>query len=142
MRASSSTISAAALAVLVPIALVTGGRLGVLEMGDDTARGLGLPVERTRLILVACSVGLASMATASAGPIAFVTFVAPVVARRLVGRGRLALVPSMLCGAALVLGSDLVARRLFAPAELPVGLITSAIGGPYLLWVLWRSGRP
>ena len=133
---------ALALCLLVPIALATGGRLRVLEMGDDVARGLGLSVERTRLVLVGCAVGLASLATASAGPIVFVAFVAPVVARGLVGRGHLALVPSMLAGAALTLGADLAARRLFAPTELPVGLITAMIGGPYLLIVLWRGGRP
>ena len=133
---------AVALAVLVPIALATGGRLRVLGMGDDVARGLGMSVERTRLILVGCSVGLASLATASAGPIVFVAFVAPVVARGLVGRGHLALVASMLTGAALTIGADLAARRLFAPNELPVGLVTSMIGGPYLLFVLWRTGRP
>ena len=131
-----------ALCVLVPVALVTGGRLRVLEMGDDVARGLGLSVERTRLVLIGCAVGLASLATASAGPIIFVAFVAPVAARSLVGRGHLALVASMLCGAALTLGADLTARRLFAPTELPVGLITAMIGGPYLLVMLWRSGRP
>ena len=133
---------AAALAVLVPIALATGGRLRVLGMGDDTARGLGMSVERTRLVLVGCSVGLASLATASAGPIVFVAFVAPVIARGLVGPGQLALVASMLTGAALTIGADLAARRLFAPTELPVGLVTSMIGGPYLLFVLWRNGRP
>lgn len=132
---------AAALAVLVPVALATGGRLRVLGMGDDAARGLGMSVERTRLILVGCSVGLASLATASAGPIVFVAFVAPVVARGLCGRGQLALVASMLTGAALTIGADLAARRLFAPTELPVGLVTSMIGGPYLLFVLWRTGR-
>jgi iron complex transport system permease protein len=133
---------AVAMAVLVPVALATGGRLRVLGMGDDVARGLGMSVERTRLILVGCSVGLASLATASAGPIIFVAFVAPVVARGLVGRGQLALVASMLCGSALTIGADLAARRLFAPTELPVGLVTAMIGGPYLLFVLWRTGRP
>jgi iron complex transport system permease protein len=132
---------AVGLIALVPVALATAGRLRVLEMGDDMARGLGLPVERTRLVLLGCAVGLASLATASAGPIAFVAFVAPVIARRLMGRGHLALLQSMLCGAALTLGSDLIARRLFAPSELPVGLITAVVGGPYLLFMLWRSGH-
>lgn len=133
---------ALALAVLVPVTFAFGGRLRVLGMGDDAARGLGMSVERTRLVLVGCSVGLAALGTASAGPIVFVAFVAPVVGRNLLGRGHLGLLASMLCGAALTLGADLAARRLFAPTELPVGLVTAMIGGPYLLFVLWRTGRP
>ena len=66
-------------------------------------------VERSRLALILCAVGLAALATASAGPVAFVAFFAPVIARRLVGRGQLALVPSMLMGSAVVLASDLIA---------------------------------
>lgn len=129
------------LVVLVPVSLVLGRQLRLLQMGDDAARGLGATVERSRIALIVCAVGLASLATASAGPVAFVAFIAPVVARRLVGSGHLALVPSMLMGALLVLASDLLARRALAPTELPVGIVTSIIGAPYLLWLLWRANR-
>jgi iron complex transport system permease protein len=129
----------AALVVLVPVALALGRQLRLLEMGDDAAKGLGARVERSRIALILCAVGLAAMATASAGPIAFVAFFAPVLARRLVGHGHVALVPSMLMGSLITLTSDLIARRILSPTELPVGIITSILGAPYLLWLLWRA---
>ncbi len=130
---------AAGLIVLVPLAVVLGRQLRLLEMGDDAARGLGARVERSRLALILCAVGLAALATASAGPIAFVAFFAPVIARRVVGPGQVALVPSALMGSAVVLASDLIARRILAPTELPVGIVTSIIGAPYLLYLLWTA---
>ncbi|HEX4981978.1 MAG TPA: iron chelate uptake ABC transporter family permease subunit [Ilumatobacteraceae bacterium] len=130
---------AAGLIVLVPLALVLGRQLRLLEMGDDAARGLGARVERSRLGLIMCAVGLAALATASAGPVAFVAFFAPAIARRVVGPGQVALVPSALMGSAVVLASDLIARRILAPTELPVGIVTSIIGAPYLLYLLWTA---
>jgi iron complex transport system permease protein len=127
------------LVVLLPVALGLGRQLRLLEMGDDTAKGLGARVERSRVALILCAVGLAAMGTASAGPIAFVAFIAPVLARRVVGHGHVALVPSMLMGSLITLSSDLIARRILAPTELPVGIVTSIIGAPYLLWLLWRA---
>jgi len=131
----------AGVAVLAPVVLCLSRQLRVLQMGDDTARALGTRVERARGGLIVAAVGLAALATAAAGPVAFVGFVAPVLARRLVGGGTPALVPSILMGAVLVLASDLVARRVLAPTELPVGIITALVGGPYLLWSLWRASR-
>jgi iron complex transport system permease protein len=96
-------------------------------------------VERSRLALILCAVGLAALATASAGPIAFVAFFAPAIARRAVGSGQVALVPSALMGSVVVLASDLIARRILAPTELPVGVVTSIIGAPYLLYLLWTA---
>ena len=84
---------------------------------------------------------LAALATASAGPVAFVALAAPQVARRLVGAGGLALVPAAACGALIVVAADLAARRLVAPTELPVGVATAVVGAPYLLWLLARTGR-
>lgn len=127
--------------VLAPVVLGLSRALRVLQMGDDTARALGVRVERARAALIVAAVGLAALATAAAGPVAFVGFVAPVLARRVVRGGTPALVPSLLMGAVLVLASDLVARRLFAPTELPVGIVTALVGGPYLLWLLWRANR-
>lgn len=128
-----------ALIVLVPITLALSRQLRILQLGDDTAKALGTRLELSRLALIICGVGLAALATASAGPVAFVAFVAPVLARRLVGSGATALFTSMWTGALLLLASDLIARRALSPTELPVGIITSIIGAPYLLWLLWRA---
>jgi iron complex transport system permease protein len=112
----------------------------VLQLGDDAAKGLGVSLERSRLGLVIVAVALAAMATAAAGPIIFVAFVSAPIARRLT-RSPLTLVVAALVGALIMLLSDLVARRLFAPTELPVGVITGVVGAPYLLWLLARSNK-
>lgn len=126
--------------VLVPLTLLLTTSLRMLQLGDETAQGLGLRVESARGVLVLVGVSLACLATAAAGPVAFVAFVAAPVARRVV-RAPLAVVPAALVGALLVLLSDLVGRRVFAPIELPVGVITGIIGAPYLLWLLARANR-
>jgi iron complex transport system permease protein len=129
-----------ALAALVPAALLLGRTLAVLQLGDDTARGLGVSVERSRLALLLVAVALAGLGTAAAGPIAFVAFLAAPIARRLV-RAPLTLVPAGLVGALIVLTADVAGRRLFAPTEIPVGVFTSLCGAPYFLWLLARTNR-
>ena len=130
-----------ALVVLAPLALARARSLRLLELGDDTATGLGGRVERSRGALLLTATALAAVATASAGPIAFVALVAPQIARRLVGERSLGLVPSAVFGALLLSASDLIARRLFAPTELPVGIVTAILGAPYLLFLLARANR-
>lgn len=134
---------AVALAVLVPVVVGLGRRADAMELGDDFARTLGLGVERSRLMLLATAVLLTGIAVSAAGPIGFVAFVAPHLARRL---ARAPSTQSLLpvaagCGAALVLVSDLAGRMLFAPTEIPVGLITSIVAAPYFLVLLRRAGR-
>lgn len=129
------------LAVLIPATVALARHLRQLEMGDDVARGLGSRVEAARSTLLLCGVALAAVSVASAGPIAFVALVSPQIARRLVGGRTLALVPSAVCGATLLVTSDLVARRIFAPTELPVGIFTAIVGAPYLLYLLARANR-
>jgi iron complex transport system permease protein len=130
-----------ALLILAPITFALGRHLRLMELGDDTATGLGVRVERSRGALILAGVGLAAVATASAGPIAFVALVAPQIARRLVGSAGATLLPSALVGAVLVTVSDVIARRMFAPTELPVGIVTGIVGAPYLLWLLARANR-
>jgi iron complex transport system permease protein len=127
-------------AVLAPAALAMAGRLRALQLGDDTAKALGVGVERSRLALLLAAVALAGVGTAAAGPVAFVAFLAPPIARRLV-RTPLTLVPAALVGALIVLAGDLVGRRLFAPTEIPVGIFTGLCGAPYFLWLLARANR-
>lgn len=131
----------AALLVLVPAALLLGRHLRGLQLGDDAARGLGVRVEATRGGLLLTGVGLAATAVASAGPVAFVALISPQIARRLAGSAAGALAPAALVGALLTLVSDLIGRRLFAPTELPVGVITAIVGAPYFLWLLARANR-
>ena len=126
--------------VLAPLTIVLGPRLRALQLGDDVGRGLGVEVERSRLALLMAAMGLAGAGTAAAGPVAFVAFMAAPIARR-VTRAPVTLVPAALTGALLVLGADLLGRRLFAPAEIPVGVITGIAGAPYLLWLLARVNR-
>ena len=126
--------------VLVPAALVLAHALGALQFGDDTARGLGMRVDHSRTALLLVAVALAAVATASAGPIAFVALVAPQIAQRLVGSARPPIGASLLVGAALVVISDVLARTAF-PTPLPVGIITAVLGAPYLLYLLTRHGR-
>ena len=128
----------AALAVLVPAALVLARPLALLEMGDDAARSLGVHAERSRLALVCVAVGLTAVATASTGPIAFVALAAPQIARRLTRSATPGLIPAALMGSLLLVASDLAAQRLLS-VDLPVGIMTGALGGVYLCWVL-RSG--
>ena len=127
-----------ALAVLVPTALLLSFGLGVLQLGDDTARGLGLRVDRARSALLLVAFALAAVATASAGPVGFVALIVPQICLRLTGGGHPPLLTSAVYGALLLVGSDLVTRTVL-PVELPVGLVTAAVGAPYLIWLLVRG---
>ena len=125
-------VLAAAMAVCGALLLVIGRDLGPLTLGEETATGLGVPVDRARLALVITMVALSAFATAATGPIAFVSFLAGPMAARLIGQtDRSLLVPAALMGAVIVLGCDLVAQ-CFLSAALPVGVVTGLMGAPYL----------
>lgn len=130
-----------ALAIGLPVVLALNRPYQLLQFGDDTAHSLGLPLHRARMVLLLAGVGLAAVATAAAGPVAFVALAAPQLARRLSRTGGIPLVASGILGAALLLTADLLARLVFAPIELPVGVVTGAVGAPYLLWLLARTNR-
>lgn len=135
---------------VVPVALATvpvgllllahSRTLAALRLGEDTARSLGVPLQRARAGLLLAAVVLASVATAAAGPVVFVALVAPQVALRLVRSAGPPLVASAVVGALLVVAGDLVARVVL-PVELPVGIVTAAVGGPVLLRLLVRRTR-
>ncbi len=129
------------LALAVPVAAATSRRLDVLEMGDDTATQLGVRSERSRLVAVVLGVALTAVATAAAGPIAFVALAAPQLVRRLTGATGAHLVPSAFMGATLLVGADLLAQNLPFAWSVPVGLATGLLGGLYLLWLLTRKDR-
>ncbi|QFG27408.1 iron chelate uptake ABC transporter family permease subunit [Actinomadura sp. WMMB 499] len=131
----------AALALAVPALLVLARRLRLLELGDDLAKVLSGDALRAKLALVLVAVGLAALATAAAGPIGFVALVAPQIVRRLLPGRHVALGPAAAVGALLVIASDLAARLLFTPAELPVGVVTGVLGAPVLLYLLARANK-
>jgi len=134
---------AATLAVLLPVGFALGRQLEVLQLGDDVARALGIGVERTRLALLAVAIVLTGVAVSASGPIAFVAFIAPHLARRVCATvSPSGILPvAAAAGALLVLCSDLAGRLLFAPTEVPVGIVTSIIAAPYFLFLLRRANR-
>lgn len=131
---------AAACALLIPVLLLQGRDLGALRLGDDTAAALGVRVRPTRVVLVLTAVALLAFATAASGPIAFVAFMAGPIAARIVGTGGSLLMPSALIGALLVLLADLIGQYAF-DNRFPVGVITGALGAPFLLLLLVRTNR-
>ncbi|WP_394435185.1 FecCD family ABC transporter permease [Streptomyces sp. SGAir0957] len=123
-------------AVLVPVVAAFGRPLRMLEMGDDSAGALGIPVERTRLLLLTASVFLTAAATAAAGPVTFVALTAPQIVRRLTKSPGPNLLAATWMGATLLIVADLVSQRMFGADQLPVGVVTGVVGGAYLLWLL------
>lgn len=121
-------------------ALLMSKRLQLLEMGDDAAQALGVNAESSRMWLMLFGVTLTAAATA-AGPISFIALAAPQIARRLTGQSSVTLTSSARVGAALLLGVDTISQPLFAPIQLPVGVVTVSIGGLYLIWLLIRESR-
>ncbi|MGW7055924.1 FecCD family ABC transporter permease [Streptomyces sp. NPDC054887] len=123
-------------AVLVPLVLGHGRSLRMMEMGDDAAYALGVSVERARLVLMLSAVLLIAVATAAAGPIAFVALSAPQLARRLTRSPGANLGASVCMGAALLVVADWIAQLGLGGTQLPVGVVTGVLGGCYLLWLL------
>ena len=129
------------IAVLSPVLVYLVHRLRILQLGDETAYGLGLRVEGSRLGLIVIGVLLAAVATAAAGPIGFVAFVAPPIARWLSRSPGPAMIASALVGALVVSLSDLIAQHAFGDTQLPVGVVTGVVGAPYLMFLLARANR-
>jgi iron complex transport system permease protein len=128
------------LAILGPVALLLVRSLNAMLLGDDAARGLGVRLELTQLGVLVVAVALASVSVAAVGPLEFVAFVVPQVALRLTRGSRPPILASMVAGALLVVGADLVTRAVL-PFPLPAGIVTAAIGAPYLIWLLVRNNR-
>lgn len=129
------------LLALLPAVLWAARAQRTVSMDDDTATALGVRLGRVRLGLVALGVVLASVATGTAGPVDFVALLAPQIARRMTRGAQIPLFSSALLGAVIVVLGDLLARRLLSPTELPVGVLTAAVGAPYLIWLIVRGQR-
>ncbi|RVV99093.1 iron ABC transporter permease [Mesobaculum littorinae] len=135
---------ALALMLLGGVLLLRRANLEALRLGDDAAAALGVPIAREKLVTVMAAVGLIAVATAVAGPVSFVAFLSGPIARRIAGAGRSPLIAAALVGALLVLLGDYVGQHLL-PARYPVGVVTGALGAPYLIYLIilsHRTGRP
>lgn len=123
-------------------AMAMSARLGVLSLGDAAASALGIRVKRLRIGAMICAAGCAAAVVSFAGLLGFVGLVVPHMAKRLVGQQPAKVLPvSALVGAILVVLADLLGRTLFAPSELPVGILMSLIGAPYFLILLCRRKK-
>lgn len=129
-----------AFAGFVPVILILGKKLSLLELGEQTAITLGINADRTRLILILASVCLIAFATSITGPIAFVALLAGPIARRLVGANFPVGLPAGLVGIILVAGADVIGQLAFH-TRFPAGVITGILGAPYLIFLLIRMNR-
>lgn len=121
-------------------AMLLARPLNVLQLGDDAARGVGVRVELIRVLAMVCACLLAAAAVSVAGLIGFVGLIVPQIARLAVGANHHALIPvSAAGGCVLMIWADLGARTLFGGQELPVGVVTALIGGPYFIVLLYRA---
>ncbi|KAA8782572.1 iron complex transport system permease protein [Paenibacillus sp. 4624] len=126
--------------VFVPLVLAKARVLNVLNLGDQTASGLGAPVERERMILLAAAAVLAGACVSVSGGIGFVGLIGPHLARRLVGPKHQFLLPaSALVGSLLVLVADTLGRVILQPSEIPAGILVAILGAPYFLYLLSRT---
>jgi iron complex transport system permease protein len=150
MRWLTGSVNGAQLSQALPLLLalaVFGGLLlsrtrdlETLQLGDDTATALGVRVARTRMLVIVSAVGMIATATAVTGPIAFVAFLSGPIAARIVRNSGSLLLPSALVGAILVLAGD-YAGQLLLPSRYPVGVVTGALGAPYLIFLIVRVNR-
>ncbi len=128
--------------IFVPLALIKAPELNALNLGDDIAKGLGNKVEWQRSLLLLISAALSGAAVATAGTIGFVGLIAPHIARQLVGGNHQGLIPvAGMTGAMIVVLSDFIGRMIFAPIEIPCGIVTAVIGAPYFIYLLINNRK-
>lgn len=137
----ASAPAAIGLLLLLPCALLLSRRLALLRFEPDLAASLGLNVTRTQSWILLLTIILAALGVSVAGPIAFVSLTAPILARYQSSANQVPLVRSCLIGALIVLCADTLGRNAGGAAEVPAGVITCLLGGPFLLWLLLRRER-
>lgn len=122
------------------VLLAYSARLNLFAVGEENAAALGVEVERAKRVVFLAASLLTGAAVAFAGIIGFVGLLVPHAARAVIGNNQRTLLPvSAVAGAALLVAADAVSRSVFAPAELPVGAVTAAIGAPLFAWLLMRN---
>ena len=127
------------MAAATPLILLAGQRLMVMQFSEDLVVNLGVPIGASRLVIYFLAVILAAFAVTLAGPVSFVALAAPVLACHMAGPTRIPVLGASAIGALLVLGADALGRYLGFPSQIPVGVVTTLLGGPFLLWVLLRE---
>jgi iron complex transport system permease protein len=127
-------------AIGLGILLFSGHQLNVLQLGEEQAQQLGLSVERVKIVLIAAASLTAAAAVAFSGMIGFIGLIVPHALRLVWGGDHRRLLPlSVLAGASALLIADLLARTVFAPEVIPVGILTALAGVPFFLWLLRRA---
>jgi len=120
--------------------LLISNKLNILMLGDEVATGLGLNVEKTKFLFIIISSVLAGAAVSVVGLLGFVGLIVPHITRQLIGSDYRFLIPATIfTGSAVVILCDTLARVMFAPVEIPVGIIMSALGAPFFLYLLRRK---
>ncbi|WP_311837365.1 FecCD family ABC transporter permease [Brevibacillus aydinogluensis] len=126
--------------LLVPVVFRKAPILDVLQLGEESVKGLGVRTEKEKSVLLIASIGLVSACVSVSGSIGFVGLLSPHIAKRLVGLHHRRVMPiSGLVGMLLVVISDFIAKTVFSPAELPVGIVISIVGVPYFVYLLFRA---
>jgi iron complex transport system permease protein len=125
----------------LPLVKYLALRLELMRFADSVAVGLGVRIRAVRLLTLSTVVVLTALAVAVAGPVGLIALAAPEMARYLSGHRGVPVLGSGLAGALLMVSADWGGRTWMAPIEIPVGVITAIVGGPYLLWILLRSSR-
>ncbi len=139
---SAVAVLSGALLICLPVALLAARALDGLQLGEAAAQSLGLPLPAIRFGLIAVISLATGAAVAQTGLIAFVGLAAPHLVRGLCrAQHRSLIFLSSICGGALLQASDLLARGLVAPRELPVGVLTAVLGGAYLLWLMRKGAQ-
>ncbi|MFE8697726.1 FecCD family ABC transporter permease [Cytobacillus sp. FJAT-53684] len=128
--------------VLTPIIYYKSKVLDLFQLHEMSVTGLGVSVNKERMLLLLCSVGIISACISVSGSISFLGLIAPHLARRLVGLKHLHVLPvSGLIGVCMVVIGDLIGKTVFSPAELPVGIVISIIGVPYFIFLMFKSRK-
>ncbi|KAF1072192.1 MAG: putative siderophore transport system permease protein YfhA [Pseudomonas citronellolis] len=137
--ATSVLILGIGLAIGLPLARMLSRGLTLMRFADSVAIGLGTRLQAMRIGTLAVSVGLTAVAVAVSGPVGLIALIGPEIARYLTGRHGVPVLNAALAGSLLMVLADWLGRTLMAPIEIPVGIVMSVIGAPYLIWILLRQ---
>lgn len=142
VRMKELAVPAVIIAICFVMSMIIAPTLNILCVGGETARGLGVNVNAVYVVSLLLASALAASAVSFSGLLGFVGLIVPNMARKLVGSDLRRLFPCCaMLGACIVVVSDVIGRTLFAPTEMPVGIIMSFVGGPFFLWLLFKKDK-